>query len=171
MKAWVLLGLFSDTTRVHGWVPCYSLMRMERNPGSLHSLCWHGWGRSHITLWDLVGVEQLLCKIFLSRLLFFWYFRKREQPFFWGFFCLYIFRFLASSVPIRAYMRQKYNTGNPPPCISKVSGWYVFFSLPFKVFCLFSIYYSGFLVIVDEKNWENHVYFIFLEAEVTSLTF
>lgn len=41
-----------------------------------------GGGGATITLWDLVGVEQLLCKIFLSRLLFSWYFRKREQPFF-----------------------------------------------------------------------------------------
>lgn len=43
-----------------------------------------GGGGATITLWDLVGVEQLLWKIFLLRLLFFWYFRKREQPFFSG---------------------------------------------------------------------------------------
>lgn len=125
-----------------------------------------------ITLWDLVGVEQFLCKIFLSRLLFFWYFRKREQSFFLGIFlplCLQIPGFFSSNLGI---------------CETKIQyrvSTIMYFQGSWLICLLLSIFQSLFMFILYiflrvhsgslQKTWENDVYFIFRGVKVTSLTF
>ena len=83
-----LLGLFSDITWAHGWMPYYSLMKMESRPGSPHGLCQLGRGWSHSSPMGfgrsrVVTVLRFFCPtwLLLSRS-----FRKREQPFSLGIF-------------------------------------------------------------------------------------
>lgn len=71
----------------------------------------------HLTLADAgrgrLGVEGILSKGCLSKLLLFWLFDRRKQAFLGAFFCThYILRLLASPVPSQTYLRQREHAQN-----------------------------------------------------------